>query len=137
MVDGLQPSITQLHGSYGGSNRGRGWKRLGLRQMCGERWGKLGIEGMASWVATIIEARDCCWVGLQQGLASDGCAWPRKDSDSQWGVVAGASACGAAATVGEEEGAIGAAAAKGEHCSRGEKEVEGSSCCRGGVATVQ
>ncbi|RWW83412.1 hypothetical protein BHE74_00008066, partial [Ensete ventricosum] len=100
-------------------------------------WGKLGIEGVASWVATIIEARDCCWVGLQQGLASDGCAWPRKDSDSQWGVVAGASACGATAAAGEEEGAIGAAAVKGEHCSRGQKEVEGSSCCRGGVATVQ
>ncbi|RWW62313.1 hypothetical protein BHE74_00030568 [Ensete ventricosum] len=38
--------------------------------------------------------------------------------------------------VGKEEGAVGATTAIGEDYSRGEKEVKGSSCYRGGVVTL-
>ncbi|RWV91598.1 hypothetical protein BHE74_00031840 [Ensete ventricosum] len=44
---------------------------------------------------------------------------------------------GATAAMGDEEGAVGAVRAIGEDYSRGEKEVEGSGCCRGGKATLQ
>ncbi|RRT62078.1 hypothetical protein B296_00019827 [Ensete ventricosum] len=66
-----------------------------------------------------------------------GYAWSRKDNDGRRGEAVGASVFGAVAASGDEEGAIGAVRAIGEDNSRGEKEVEGRDCCRGGKATLQ